>query len=207
MDPTLSEIRIFAGNYAPLSWALCQGQLMSIAENTALYSLLGTTYGGDGQTTFALPDFRGRVAVGTGQGGGLSPWDLGQVEGTENVTLLTVNMPMHNHTLVSPGSAPVTGTITASMNVSDVSTSPASDPQGQFIGPDASGTGTYAASATAGATLNSAAVSVNTNGLTANLGTGVTLAIAGGSQPISILQPYLGLNFIIAVEGIYPSRN
>jgi len=207
MDPTLSEIRIFAGNFAPLSWALCTGQLMSIAENTALFSLLGTTYGGDGQTTFALPDFRGRVAVGTGQGLGLSPWDLGQVEGVENVTLLTSNMPAHNHTLISPGNAAITGTITATMNVSDTSVSPGSTPDGQFLGPDASGAGTYAASATSGATLNASAVSVNTTGLSANLGTSVSIGIAGGSQPLSIVQPYLGLNFIIAVEGIYPSRN
>ncbi|HEX2898890.1 MAG TPA: tail fiber protein, partial [Bacteroidia bacterium] len=98
MDPTLSEIRIFAGNFAPLSWAFCNGALMSIAENTALFSLLGTTYGGDGQTTFALPDLRGRVPVGTGQGAGLSFWDLGEVEGSEGVTLILSQLAAHNHT-------------------------------------------------------------------------------------------------------------
>src|SRR6188768_4319530 len=88
---------MFAGNFAPRNWAFCQGQILSIAQNTALFSLLGTTYGGNGQTTFALPDFRGRVAVGTGQGPGLSNITLGEVSGTPTVTLTSQQMPIHSH--------------------------------------------------------------------------------------------------------------
>src|SRR5690349_13883210 len=98
-EPFIGEIIMFAGNFAPRGWAFCQGQILSIAQNTALFSILGTTYGGNGQTTFALPDFRGRVPVGQGQGPGLSSYVLGEVSGTESTTLLTTNMPVHNHGL------------------------------------------------------------------------------------------------------------
>src|SRR5690349_24008377 len=96
-EPFIAEIVLFAGNFAPRGWAFCQGQILSIAQNTALFSLLGTTYGGNGQTTFALPDLRGRVPIGTGQGPGLAPIDLGQVAGNPSVTLTVNNMPAHNH--------------------------------------------------------------------------------------------------------------
>jgi len=97
MDPFLGEIRLFGFNFAPNGWALCQGQVMSIAQNTALFSLLGTYYGGNGQTTFALPDLRGRVALAQGQGPGLTNRDIGEVFGEENHTLITQEMPMHSH--------------------------------------------------------------------------------------------------------------
>ena len=97
MEGTIGEIRMFAGTFAPRTWAFCQNQILSIAQNTALFSILGTTYGGNGQTTFALPDFRGRVAVGTGTGPGLSNIQLGQMAGTPTVTPTTNNMPAHNH--------------------------------------------------------------------------------------------------------------
>src|SRR5439155_18983562 len=96
-EPFLGEIRLFGFNFAPRGWAFCQGQLLPIAQNTALFSLLGTTYGGNGQTTFALPDLRGRVAVGFGQGPGLSNIDLGQVSGAETATLTQAQMPAHGH--------------------------------------------------------------------------------------------------------------
>src|SRR5689334_11118965 len=97
MDPFLGEIRIFAGNFAPRGWAMCNGQLLSIAQNTALFSLLGTQYGGNGQTTFALPNFQGRPPMHTGQGPGLSPRVVGEQGGEANVTLLITEMPAHNH--------------------------------------------------------------------------------------------------------------
>src|SRR5215510_651071 len=100
MEGTIGEIRMFAGNFAPRNWAFCAGQLMSISQNTALFSLLGTTYGGNGQTTFALPDFRGRVAVGTGQGPGLPNITLGEVSGEPTHTLISTEMPSHTHALV-----------------------------------------------------------------------------------------------------------
>ena len=96
-DPFIGEIRMFAGNFAPQGWALCNGQLLSISQNTALFSLLGTTYGGDGRTTFALPDLRGRSPLHPGQGPGLSPYDLGEQGGEENVTLQSGQMAAHNH--------------------------------------------------------------------------------------------------------------
>jgi microcystin-dependent protein len=99
MEGYIAEIRLFAGNFAPRNWAFCQGQIMSISQNTALFSLLGTTYGGNGQTTFALPDFRGRVAVGTGQGPGLPNMTLGEMSGEPTHTLIVTEIPMHNHTI------------------------------------------------------------------------------------------------------------
>ncbi|MCT4625156.1 MAG: tail fiber protein [Schleiferiaceae bacterium] len=98
-DPYIGEIRMFAGNFAPQGWAKCEGQLLSIAQNTALFSLLGTTYGGDGETTFRLPDLRGRVPIGPGTGPGLQPVTLGQQLGSNTNTLTTSNLPAHNHTI------------------------------------------------------------------------------------------------------------
>src|SRR5215204_812084 len=99
MEGTIGEIRMFAGNFAPKNWALCYAQILSISQNTALFSILGTTFGGNGQTTFALPDFRSRVAVGAGQGPGLSNVSLGEQAGVETVTLLVTQMPAHNHVI------------------------------------------------------------------------------------------------------------
>ena len=96
-EPFLGQLMLFGGNFAPRGWALCNGQILAINQNTALFSLLGTTYGGNGQTTFALPDLRGRAPLHAGQGPGLSPYALGQVGGTENVTLLATEMPAHTH--------------------------------------------------------------------------------------------------------------
>jgi microcystin-dependent protein len=99
-DPFLAEIRIFPFNFAPRGWAFCDGQLMPLSQNTALFALLGTTYGGDGKSTFALPDLQGRVPMQPGQGQGLSPRDLGESSGAETITLLTSEMPLHSHNLV-----------------------------------------------------------------------------------------------------------
>lgn len=202
MDPYLAEIRLFAGNFQPLSYQFCAGQSMSIAVNTALYALIGTTYGGDGIQTFNLPDLRGRVPVGTFTGPGLPPIDLGEVGGVEEYTLTSANMPIHTHMLVGAGAAPITGTITATMNVSTATGS--GTPEGSFLGADVSGL--YANAATGTDTLNSAAVSVNTSGLGVNLNA-IQIGATGGSQPVNNLQPFLVLNYIIAVEGIFPSRN
>lgn len=181
MDPTLSEIRIFAGNFAPLSWAFCNGALMSIAENTALFSLLGTTYGGDGQTTFALPDLRGRVAVGTGQGPGLSNWDLGEVQGSESVTLIQTQLPAHNH-----------GASATVLPFADTSGATTTNPSGAY--PSIAPGDLYAASVTSGISMGPTPVSFSLNP-------------TGQNQPHDNMMPYLAMNYIIAVEGIYPSRN
>lgn len=177
VDPYLATITIFAGNFAPLSWAYCDGSLVSIAANPALYALIGTTYGGDGNTTFALPDFRGRYAVHQGQGPGLPQYFIGEMSGTENTTLLTTNLPPHNHVITS-----VTG-----------------QPGG--LG-DGGSQGVPAVPADITGRYTSAG-----DGSMAPTVTTATSAIAGGNQPVSNLAPYLAMNYIICVEGIFPSRN
>lgn len=180
IEPYLGNITVFAGNFAPRAWMFCQGQLLAISQYDALFALIGTTYGGDGQNTFALPDFRSRVAVHAGQGAGLSNYYIGEMSGTENVTLLSSNMPAHNHSLVS---------FTVSQSASTATTG-VSVPQNAY---PAGGATVYANSSDGSAM-----------GSYSSMGTTV---IAGASQPLPMLQPYLAMNFIIAVEGIFPSRN
>lgn len=177
MEEFIGVIKIFAGNFAPRGWAFCNGQLVSIQQNPALFSILGTTYGGNGQTTFALPDLRGRAPIHFGQGPGLSNLSLGQVGGVENVTLNINQIPAHNHPLnVNDANATVhkpTNTTVVAAPV-DVNTDPAS---------------------------GYSAVAPNTQ-LAAN-----SIGVAGGSQPHENRPPYLAINYIICLEGIFPSRN
>ncbi len=180
MEGYIAQIMMFAGTFAPKGWAYCDGSILSIASNTALFSLVGTTYGGNGTTTFALPDFRGRVAVGTGNGPGLSPRTLGEVAGTEGVTLLTSNMPAHNH--------PATATV--QVGVTNV-TANSDDPDGSLL--TTTGAAFYATGAGSG----------HLGGVTAN----VTTGIVGSNQPVSTMQPYLVMNYVICLYGIFPSRN
>jgi len=182
MEGTIGEIRMFAGNFAPRNWAFCQGQIMSIAQNTALFSILGTTYGGNGQTTFALPDLRSRVPVGTGQGPGLSPYQLGQVAGNENTTLTVGNLPAHNHSFSTTATMPC-----------HAGAGNADTPTGNIPAGSASAENYTAASAANG---NMAPLTVSGN-------TGP----AGSNQPFNNVQPYLGMNYIICLFGIFPSRN
>lgn len=174
-EPYLGSIAMFAGNFAPRGWAFCAGQILPIAQNTALFSILGTTYGGNGQTTFALPDLRGRAPVGVGQGPGLSNVNLGQVSGTETVTLLTSNLPPHNHLINC-----------------DNTGSSAPQPSGLLPGyaGDRSTSMNVYSGAAANAQMNPQMVGLTGNGI-----------------PVSIRDPYLGINYIIALEGIFPSRN
>jgi microcystin-dependent protein len=169
-DPFVGEIRTFGFNFAPTGWAMCNGQLLPISQNTALFSLLGTFYGGDGITTFALPDLRGRVGIHQGQGPGLSPYELGEVSGSERVTLITVQMPAHRHGLIA-----------------NAGTAGVSRPDGAVLA--RTGTNTYAA-APDGTAMNAGAIGQ-----------------AGGSQPFGIIEPFLCVNFCIALFGIFPSRN
>ncbi len=179
MEGTIAEIRMFAGNFAPRSWLFCNGAILSIAQNTAFFSLIGTTYGGNGQTTFAVPDLRGRVAVGAqySQGPGLPAVQLGEMAGTNTSTLLSINLPAHNHQLV--------GNINPQAS-SDGALS--SDPTGKYLGP-----GNFYANSDP---VNMAPTAIN-----------LPTSAAGSNQPISLMQPYLGMNYIICSEGIYPSRN
>lgn len=172
MEPFLGQIMIVGFNFAPRGWATCEGQILSIAQNTALFALLGTMYGGNGQTTFALPDLRGRVAVGQGQGPGLSSYQIGQVGGVETVTLTTGQIPAHNHNLRAVSEA---GDVAAPANA--------------FL----AATGTFDPEYRASGTQVSMAAAA--------------ISQAGGSQPHENRQPYLGVNYVIALQGIFPSRD
>lgn len=192
MEGYIAEMRYFASNFAPRNWALCAGQLLSISTNTALFSLLGTTYGGDGRTTFALPDARGRFIVSPGQGTGLSNYVLGEKSGTNNATLTLQNLPSHNHTLISSS---VNGNVlpkAAEEFNSD-------NPNGNTPATADSPVVPYTTGQTPDVSLAPSAVT----GLSNNISTGT----AGGSQPFSIMSPFLGLNVIICQYGIFPSRN
>lgn len=172
-DNFLGEIRLFPFNFAPLGWAMCNGQLLSIAQNTALFSLLGTQYGGNGTSNYALPNLQGAVAMNMGQGPGLSPYDIGQTGGSATVTLLTTEISAHTHNLMCTAT-----------------TGNAASPSGNSFG-----------SALRGKPPGYAAAS----GVKVNMSASA-VASAGGAQPHSNMQPYLTLNYCIALQGIFPAR-
>lgn len=178
VTPFLGEVRTFAFSFAPKAWAMCNGQQLSIAQNAALFSLLGTTFGGNGVTTFALPDLRGRTPLGQGTGPGLPSVNWGEVQGVESVTLNVTQIPQHNH-LFTASSAP--GTKKPLLNglfADDVDTQAVD----YFASPSAPGTSLLPLYQ-------------------------LSMAQAGSNQPHSNLQPYLVINFCIALQGIFPSRN
>ena len=197
MEGTIGEIRMFAGNFAPRYWAYCDGRLISISSNTAFFSILGTTYGGNGSTTFAVPDLRGRVAVGTGTGNGLSTVQLGQMSGTETVTLLSTQIPAHTHTAI----AGTGGSGTATLNAVTANGNTQS-PSGNYLA--ASRTASVASYIASGTTAAMNAGSITLSNITAGA---PTIGITGGSQPHSNMQPYLGMNYVICMMGIFPSRD
>lgn len=176
MDPFVAEIRIVPFNFPPKGWAFCDGQLMPLSQNTALFALLGTTYGGDGKSTFALPDLQGSSAMHPGQGQGLSLRDLGEMGGSESVTLLVSEMPIHTHSLMAQTN-PATTTLPAA------DTALARSGGGSF----------YKAN------------SPNPTGPTTAMAF-QALPPAGGGLPHNNLQPYLVLNYIIALQGVFPAR-
>jgi len=168
-SPFLGEIRLVPYNFAPRGWAFCDGQILPIAQNTALFSLLGTTYGGNGQTTFALPDLRGRHAIEAGQGPGLSSYTLGETGGTESTTLTLSNLPAHTH----------------AVNASNVQ-----QETDRAAGAVPTLGGVYASQPDRTTVMDPAMISPAGNGL-----------------PVSNLSPFLTLHYIIALQGIFPSRN
>jgi microcystin-dependent protein len=170
-SPFLGQIMMVGFNFSPRGWAFCDGQLLAISQNDALFALLGTTYGGDGVTTFALPDLRGRTPMHWGNGPGGFNTVIGETLGTEAVTLTVSQIPSHQH-VYSPGAS------------QGEQTSNRPDNRYPAVG------GYYATTANAGAPMGAP-----------------TVAVAGGSQPHNNLQPYLGINFIIALEGIFPTRS
>ncbi|MCL1122218.1 tail fiber protein [Shewanella seohaensis] len=192
-EPFIGQISMFAGNFAPRGWAFCNGQLLSVSQHTALFSILGTTYGGNGQTTFALPNLQGRVPVHIGQSLDTSNYMLGEAGGVESVTLTINQMPAHSHQVTKAGS----GSLQVAGTGSNASTTPSAT--NNILG--ASAAGGSPAAAIWSDELNdpvSLANPINANFI---------VQLAGGSQPFSIRNPYLGMNFIIALEGLYPTRN
>jgi microcystin-dependent protein len=175
-QPYIGAIRMFGFDFAPREHAYCNGQLLPIAQNQALFSLLGTTYGGNGIQTFALPDLRGRVPIHVGTGAGLTPKTLGEPGGTENVTLLTNQLPAHNHGY--------TGATTPASSMPATET----DPAGHVFAVPTDGSSAYSNTAGAG------------------FGGGMS-GISGGNLPHTNIQPYLCVNFVIALSGVFPSRN
>jgi microcystin-dependent protein len=171
-DPFVAEVRIVGFNFAPKGWAFCNGQLLPISQNTALFSLLGTTYGGDGRSTFGLPNFQGSVGIQEGQGNGLNYYSLGEIGGSSSVTLLQSEIPSHTHnvlTALDPGDTNV-------MTGNAISRS--------------SGASVYSNAASPVVTMNQ-----------------MMVGVSGGSQPHNNMQPYLTLNYIIAMQGIFPPRS
>jgi microcystin-dependent protein len=180
MDPFVGEIRAVGFNYAPQNWAFCQGQTLAIRQYTALFSLLGTTYGGDGRTTFCLPDLRGRTIVHLGQGAGLSSYSLGQAGGATSVTLQPNQLPVHTHGLS-------TTTVAATTNASS---SPS--PAGNIL-------------ASGGSTNQYGEESTSGNTMAVNMVSGTASTVGGGGAHENQM-PFLAVNYIIALQGIFPSR-
>jgi microcystin-dependent protein len=176
-DPYLGEVRMFGGNYAPRGWALCDGRLLNISQNSALFSLLGVAYGGNGQTTFGLPDLRGRVPMHQGQGGGLSNRVIGEMAGTENVTLLITQIPQHNHAAMAS-----TGAGNQPGPANNVPATPQASGAEFYVVPGAS-------------SVVPAAMAPS------------SIATDGESQPHPNMMPSLCVSFIIALTGAFPSRN
>ena len=172
-EPFIAEIRIFAGNFAPRGWAFCDGQLLPIASNTALFSLIGTTYGGDGRTTTALPNLQGRAPMHPGRGPGLTARRLGEKIGVETVTLSEAQIPSHTHTARGENTA------------------------GTAFEPSNTTTWAHESSQTL--------ASYNTNSQNTTMAS-AALSTTGGGQAHTNIQPFLTLNFIIALQGLYPSR-
>lgn len=179
MEPFIAQILIFAGNFAPRGWAFCHGQILPINQHQALFSIVGTLYGGNGVTTFALPDLRGRVPIGFGQGPGLSSFSIGNIGGTETTTLTALNLPNHTHAIdptqssPSPGKSPdPTGRVPANAGTFDNDYIDPTDPDA--------------------APLNTSPASTSS---------------AGSNQPFSNRPPHLAISYIIALQGIFPTRS
>ena len=190
MEPFIGQIAMFGGNFAPLGWAFCDGQLLPINKNQALFSLLGTTYGGDGRTTFGLPELRGRFAMHAGNGPGLTPRPLGQKSGTQTNTLNQNQLPAHTHTAVIGGDIKIP---VSAVKVNEGG-SPSDSPNGAYLTAqdDDFYQGSPSANEFLGAPVNQITVT--------NMNT-------GASQPVNNLQPYQCVNYIIALTGIFPSRS
>lgn len=183
-QPFIGQITIFAGNFAPRGWAFCNGQIIPIAQNMALFSIIGTTCGGNGQSNFALPDLRGRLPLHFGRAiGSPSNYVMGQTAGAEQTTLTSANLPAHQH--------PLNVATAISNQATATATSVAQSPNNAWLATSDRRDGVYYSGSSSGATA---------------LNTG-SIGVTGGGPPFSNLPPILALNFIIATEGMFPSRN
>lgn len=185
MEPFIGQVMMFAGNFAPRGWMDCDGRLLAVSQYSALFSILGTLYGGDGRTTFGLPDLRGRAPIGMGNGPGLSAVREGQMGGAEQVTLTVAEMPSHNH---------------------------AANPQLRASAPASTGPSDSDAPGSTAMLANTGGSFIYSNGAAdAQMAPGevsgtVAIGNTGGNIPVQIRNPYIGMRYIIAIEGIYPSR-
>lgn len=180
MEPFIGQIQAFGFNFPPRGWATCSGQLLPIAQNSALFSLLGTQYGGDGRTTFGLPDFRGRIPLHFGQGPGLPNYNIGQKSGIYQITLTTANMPSHNHGFAVSSSKATQSSATTGTSIG----APGTTSGRTFTPVDGYNT------TTPDVVMNAASIQNN-----------------GGGQSFNSMNPYIVVNWCIALVGIYPSRN
>jgi len=192
----IGEIRLVGFNFAPRGWALCNGATLAISQNAALFSLLGTNFGGNGTTTFQLPDLRSRLPIGMGQGTGLSSYNLGQVSGAEHTTIGLSNMPPHNHA--------ITGNVTVATTVqtySKVGNQPS--PAAHVLAKGEAATTPVSICANYSDQTPDTSLGGVASIVTSNLGT----ALIGSGLPVSILPPYLAINYVVVLQGLFPSRN
>ncbi|SHM95392.1 phage tail protein [Polaribacter sp. KT 15] len=196
MEPFIGQIMAFVGNFAIRGWAKCDGQLMSISENTALFSIIGTTYGGDGRTTFALPDLRGRVPMHYGTGNGLTTRPLGARGGQETHTLTSLEMPSHSHTVLNNSAQDQHVMLSKDAAVNQIPAEGDVPAAAQF------GSGLSATK------VNAFGPATNlVNGQTISGSAGLTIANNGGSQAHNNMQPFETVNYLIALVGVFPSRS
>lgn len=208
-EPFVGQIMQVGFSFAPRGWTFCQGQIMGISQNTTLFALLGTTFGGNGQTTFGIPDARGRVFLGTGPANYGTTYVPGEMAGTPNVTLTTANLPMHSHAATFAGT-PVNATASATLTAITGATTQTNTPtEGAMLSQTANAgpqqIKIYVPAGTTGTPVNLGGLTV-TGGEITPAGT-VAVQPAGQNIPVSIMPPFVGVTTIIAMEGIFPSRN
>ena len=204
-QPYLGGMCAFGGNFAIRGWAKAEGQLLSIASNSALFSILGTTYGGDGRTTFALPDLRGRSAIGSGQGPGLPNFQIGQRGGRETVTLITANMPVHNHGATTTVTTVVDSTGSSAVLRALAASSSTNVPTGNVLANSPRRENIYSNNVpNVDMALDSIDLTLN---LSATSSASTAVNSTGGSQAFNVRDPYLAVTWLIALQGIFPSRN
>ena len=212
LDPFLGEISFVGFNFAPLNWQLCNGQVIAVSSNTALFSLLGNNFGGDGRTTFALPDMRGRVPIHWGVGPGLSDYRLGMKGGYEGYTIQLTQLPAHTHPATAQSqSASEVGAGASAVSTLHVNSGTGDQsPSGNYLAGNTSGRGTQMYTTTApDADLNAASITTALNNVPINTSTSTTVTVGpntGGGQPLPVVQPFTVVTCIIATQGVYPSR-